>query len=78
MKRYDLSPAVAARVEKAFQQHPLTQDQQQRIEVIGEKLGQVTRLLATLTPECDEQVRMINSLKDAQYLATEAIRKNEA
>lgn len=78
MKTYDLSPALAQRVEKAFQQHPVTQDQQQRFEVINQKLSSVARQLAQLTPVCDEQTRMINALKDAEYLACEAIRKNEA
>lgn len=78
MKTYELTATVASRVEKAFQQHPVTQEQQQRFEEINQKLSSVARRLCQLTPESPEQTRMINALKDAEYLALEAIRKNEA
>lgn len=78
MKTYEMSPALAARLEKAFQQHPITTDQQQRIEEITQRLSQAARRLCQLTPESAEQTRMLNALKDAGYLAEEAIRKNEA
>ena len=78
MKKYDVSPGLAGRVEKAFQQNPLTQDQQQRIELINEKFSQVARFIISVTPECAEQTRIINKLQESNRLAGEAIKKNEA
>jgi len=78
MKKYDLSPALSAKVERAFQLHPLTQDQQQRIDLINSKISQCARNLMTITPESDEQSRMLNKLQEAKFLAEESIRKNEA
>lgn len=78
MKTYELSPTVAARVEKAFQQNPLSTDQLQRIEKLNERFSQTARFVASMTPECPEQTRIINMLQEANLLAGEAIKKNEA
>jgi hypothetical protein len=78
MKSYPLSPALAQRVEKAFQEHPITQEQQQRLQVINDKCMHLARFLAGATPECPEQARMLNYIKNAQLMAEESIRKNEA
>jgi hypothetical protein len=78
MKKYEPTPAVQSRLEKAFQQNPITSDQQQRIEMINEKLHQLGRFLITVTPECPEQTRILNMLHDANLLAADTIRKNEA
>lgn len=77
MKVYDLSTTVSNRVEKAFQQNPLSSDQVQRIDKINERFMQIARGIATMTPECPEQTRVINMLQEANLLCAEAIKKNE-
>lgn len=77
MKQYEVSPGTAQKVEKAFLAKPLSQDQVQRIEKVDERLGQLARQLAQLTPECAEQTTMIDRIREVGFWAREAIHKNE-
>lgn len=78
MKTFDLSPKTQSLVERSFQSHPPSQDQQPRFEAINERLLQLSRYLCSLTPESPEQTLMVRCLQEAKFWATEAISKNEA
>lgn len=77
METYPISGKTQQVLEKAFLSHPLSQDQQQRLEKVHERLGQAGRFLSTLTPDSEEQRRMIACLQEAGFWAREAIAKNE-
>ena len=77
MDTYQIKGATQATLDKAFMSHPLSQEQNQRLEKIHERLGQAARFLCTLTPESPEQLNMIKALQEAGHWAHEAISKNE-
>lgn len=77
METYAIKGATQASLDKAFMSHPLSQDQQMRLEKIHERLGQAARFLCTLTPDSSEQQNMIRALQEAGHWAREAIAKNE-
>lgn len=77
MKTYTLGGKTVATLEKAFLSHPASQDQAQRLEKVQEKLSQCTRFLCTVTPDSDEQQRMIRCLQEAGFWCREAMTKNE-
>ncbi len=76
MKTYEASPRTSL-LEKAFRSHPPTQDQLPRLEAMNEKLLQVGRYLCSLTPDSEEQRKMVEKLQEAHFWAKEAISKNE-
>ena len=78
MKTYDLSPRTSQTLDRAFFQMPFTDDQQQRIEAINEKLRQTATFLAKMTSECPEQTLMVRAIQEAGFWAREAIHKNES
>lgn len=77
MDTYQISGKTQATLDKAFMSHPLSQEQNQRLEKVHERLGQAARFLCTLTPDSDEQRKMIECLQAAGFWAREAISKNE-
>jgi len=78
MKEYELSPATQKLLDKAFRSHPENQDQTMRMEAIKEKATQFVRYLMKLTPECEEQRKIVECIREAQFWAAESIKKNEA
>lgn len=77
MDTYQIKGATQATLDKAFMSHPLSQEQNQRLEKVHERLFQAARFLCTLTPDSPEQQRMIQCLQEAGFWAREAIAKNE-
>lgn len=77
MKAYDPSSTTQSLIEKAFLSHPGSQEQQVRLEKINEKLLQTAKFLSTVTPDSEEQRRMIDCIRQAHMWAKEAIHKNE-
>lgn len=77
MDTYPIGGKTQATLDKAFMSHPLSQDQQMRLEKIHERLSQAARFLCTLTPDSVEQQRMLQSLQEAGFWARESIAKNE-
>lgn len=77
MKTYDTSPRTQQLLDRAFLQHPLGDDQQQRLEAIHEKARQFAAFLCRMTPESPEQTLMIRAVQEAGFWAGESIRKSE-
>lgn len=77
MDTYTIGGKTQAVLDKAFLSHPLSQEQNQRLEKVHERLAQAGRFLSTLTPDSDEQRKMIQCLQEAGFWAREAINKNE-
>lgn len=77
MKTYTIGGKTVATLEKAFLSHPASQDQAQRLEKVHERLSQAARFLCTITPDSDEQQRMIRCIQEAGFWAKEAMVKNE-
>ncbi len=75
MKTFPISAKAQNALDKAFQTHPLSSDQQQRAEAVQSKLESATRNLCGLTPDSEEQLRMIRCLQEAGFWAREAISK---
>ncbi len=76
MKTYQTSVKTQSVMDRAFNVHPVTPDQQQRLESVHQKLESTARSLTTMIPECDELHDAIRMLNRVRMIAQDAISKS--
>lgn len=77
MKTYEISNQTQVMLDKAFLMHPPSQDQSDRKEHIRARIEAITRQVAALVPDCNEQRELIRCMREAIFWGHEAIAKNE-
>ncbi len=71
--KYEPDPTVYSELNRRLERVPLSNDQKERVEVIGQIARKLMYTIAQETPQCREQSLAYTALEECVYRSTAAI-----